>query len=263
MNEVRVKTWNELQDALFSDSYSPGLERFRSPFVFRGTDDEKYKLDTTLIRLGGKDHSRRVERHLLRNFQKYAHRDVVERDSFWYWLSVAQHYGLPTRLLDWTYSPFVAMHFATADMQKLNVDGAIGMVNYFRAHDNLPEKLRKELDRVKSHAFDVDMLSNVIKSLSDLRALSEADFTIFFEPPSIDDRIVNQYALFSVMSNATITFDEWLSAYPNVFYKIIIPANLKWEVRDKLDQANMTERVLFPGLDGLSKWLKRNYSPKG
>ncbi len=54
----------------------------------------------------------------------------------------------------------------------------------------------------------------------------------------------------------------WLAAHPSIWRKIIIPAELKWEIRDKLDQANITERVLFPGLDGLTSWLKRHYSPK-
>jgi hypothetical protein len=45
-----------------------------------------------------------------------------------------------------------------------------------------------------------------------------------------------------------------------LYKKIIIPAELKWEIRDKMDQANITERVLFPGLDGLSQWLRRHYA---
>jgi hypothetical protein len=44
--------------------------------------------------------------------------------------------------------------------------------------------------------------------------------------------------------------------------KVVIDKSLKWEVRDKLDQCNMTERVLFPGLDGVCAWLKRHYKPR-
>ena len=72
---------------------------------------------------------------------------------------------------------------------------------------------------------------------------------------------MNQFALFSVMNNPTSVLDEWLIQHPDTYRRIIIPKELKLEVRDKLDQANITERVLFPGLDGLAKWLKRHYTP--
>ena len=64
-------------------------------------------------------------------------------------------------------------------------------------------------------------------------------------------RIVNQYALFSLMSRPTASLDEWADAHDRASSGAWCPAELKWEVRDKLDQANITERVLFPGLDGL------------
>jgi len=105
-------------------------------------------------------------------------------------------------------------------------------------------------------------LSESVKTLQELAGLCELPFPLFFEPPSMDDRIVNQFAFFSVMSDPKAVLDDWLVQNPQIARRIIIPAKLKWEIRDKLDQANITERVLFPGLDGLSRWLRRHYSPR-
>jgi hypothetical protein len=259
---ITVHSWDELQRELFAESWNEKIGRFRSRFAFRGLSNESYRLETTLIRLGG-DYVK-LERHLLRNFRKYAHRSVVERDSLWHWLSVAQHFGLPTRILDWTYSPFIAMHFATANIDKFDLDGVIWAVNYVKAHELLPQSLRDRLEEEGANVMTLQLMNesiNSLKALDELDAQSGEKVVIFFEPPSIDDRIVNQFAFCSVMSDPSLVLDDWLETHPALARKIIIPASLKWEIRDKLDQANVNERVLFPGLDGLSRWLKRHYSP--
>jgi hypothetical protein len=92
--------------------------------------------------------------------------------------------------------------------------------------------------------------------------LAKEPFLLFFEPPSLDERIVNQFALFSLLSSPEASLDEWISRHEELVRRVVIPASLKWEVRDKLDQANITERVLYPGLDGLGRWLTRYYTPR-
>jgi len=172
---------------------------------------------------------------------------------------LAQHHGLPTRLLDWTFSPYVALHFATSDLSLFREDAEVWSVDFRETNRHLPDPLRKSLESEGSFVFTGDMLSRHARSLADLDDLAAEPFALFLEPPSLDERIVNQAALFSLMSSPVASFDAWLSAHPQAYRRIVIPAELKWEVRDKLDQGNVTERVLFPGLDGLSLWLGRYY----
>jgi hypothetical protein len=257
---VAADSWRALDDLLFEGAWDPRLRRFRSPFAFRGDSRRGRSLQSGLIRMGGDITAK--ERHLVRNFRKYARRSFVGDDSVWNWLALAQHHGLPTRMLDWSYSPYVALHFVTCRARAMDVDGEVWMVDLRRVHQELPADLRELLDAEGSDVLTGEMLSRVARSLDDLARLAAEPFVAFLEPPSLDDRIINQAALFSLMSTPHALLDEWLDSRPGAWRRVVIPADLKWEVRDRLDQVNLTERVLLPGLDGLSAWLARYYQER-
>lgn len=253
----RPSSWSDLMERLYAGSWNESLGRHRGSFAYRGMGTASSSLATSLARLAGEGAAER-EAHLLRNFRKYAPAAAAQ-DDIWSWLALAQHHGLPTRLLDWTYSPLVALHFATEDPASFEEDGVVWRVDFARTNENLPRKLKGELEREGSFVFTAEMLSGVAGSLEDFNRLSGEAFVAFFEPPSLDERIVNQSALFSLSSQPGLDLRGWLEGRPEARRCIILPAELKWEVRDKLDQANVTERVLYGGLDGLSRWLKRYY----
>jgi FRG domain len=255
MHEHRASDWLELHELLFADAWNEDLGLFRSRHAYRGVSDAALGLRSALARRGG---GQELERQLMRAFRKYAAQDAVPHDTDWDWLALGQHHGLPTRLLDWTYSPYVALHFVTQNMARYDRDGVVWCVDYTRAHELLPQPLRSALVQEGADVFTTELLGSAAPALADL----EGELVLFVEPPSFDARIVNQYALFSVVSPAETELDEWLAAHPELTRRVVVPAELKWEVRDKLDQANVTERVLFPGLDGLSRWLARYYTPR-
>jgi len=260
---ARAKSWTAILEALYADSWNPDLQRFRSPFAFRGSSCAEHKLTSSLVRLAQGADVHRLETALLRNFRKYAvSNGGVQADSIWDWLALGQHRGLPTRLLDWTYSPLVALHFATETPDQMEQDGLVWCVNFVEANKQLPARLKRIMQREGSETLTIDML-NEIGDMKRFDALGRASFLVFLEPPAIDRRILNQWALFSLMSSPTGDMDAWLAAHPDLCRRIVVPAELKWEIRDHLDQANVNERILFPDLDGLSRWLTRYYLPAG
>lgn len=271
IKETPVKSWTALLDALHSDAVVPKEQtkqggHYRSPYVFRGMSDSEWPLATSLERLKSPA-VLIVEPALLRSFRKYAPRGTFARNSEWEALSVAQHNGLPTRLLDWSVSPLIAAHFATAERQYFTKDGVVWCVDVIALRDQvLPDDIAKPIQGVAA-VFDVALLEKTFPRLADFDAteatLGEA--CVFFEPPSLDARIANQTGILSAMNGAAVSHQLYLEEvariYPNVVHRVVIDKAAKPQIRDMLDQNNIHERMLFPGLPGLCDWLRRYYGP--
>jgi hypothetical protein len=258
MDIATVDSWSELDDAIAEASRDDHGGHGHSPLVFRGLARSSYTNASSLARLGGDFPS--LERHLIRNFRKYAHRESPG-PTMWDWLSLGQHHGLPTRLLDWTFSPLVALHFATASWPR--DEAILWAIDSEGAHRLLPDVLRGALAAEGSLVFTTELLARHARDLEGLDELTTGDpFLLFFEPPSLDERIVNQAAVLSVLSDPTCHLDVWLEDHTHLWRAWRIPPRVKHEIRERLDQAHVTERVLLPGLDGLASWLTRYYSPR-
>jgi hypothetical protein len=254
-----IHSWRELDDAIADPGLGRHEHRVHSTLVFRGLARSSYSHVSSLARLSGE--YERVERHLIRNFRKYAHREAPGPTQ-WDWLSLAQHHGLPTRLLDWTFSPLVALHFATASWP--DEPAVLMAVDCEGAHALLPETLREALGREGALVFTTEMLADCAADLDELDEIGQGcddPFVLFFEPPSLDERIVNQAAVLSAFSDPRFQLEEWLDGHPDLWRSWLIPPEVKAEVRERLDQGNVNERVLMPDLDGLASWLRRYYSP--
>lgn len=264
--EIRAESWTDLMKILAEDAkHFEGISRHRNEKAYRGMADADWPITTSLQRIN-KTSFMQVEKHLLRNFRKYAPQNSVLFNTFWNWLALAQHHGLPTRVLDWTYSPLIALHFALEDYTMFDngKDAVIWSVDLEALKHTLPEEqnIRETFMREEAFTFNIEALEKLWSSFEDLTSDSEDDFMIFFEPPSFNDRLINQYALLSTTRNPATIVSDWLQKHEEVFRRIIIPNRLKWEFRDRLDQINITERIIYPGLDGLCMWLGRWYCSK-
>ena len=260
-----ISSMETIMEILSEQDYNSKIQRHRSSFIYRGMPNAKFHLETSIKRTC-KEKQYELESSILRNFTKYAAIDHPELNrSVWSQMIVGQHHGLPTRLLDWTFSPMTALHFSTSgeDVSKMDKhDSILWKLDSREMKYLLPDKYRLELKKGQATFFTVDMLEHVAKDLAQYDEDMGTQAMVLIEPPSLEQRIANQYSYFSIVPNRVTYVEQFLDERTNNTVKYIIDKELRWRVRDMLDQMNINERMIYPGLDGLSQWLKRHYYVK-
>ena len=265
--EIRIEKWNDIFQLLDQREFRDDINRYRSQYIYRGMPNFKFNLSTSLER-NCKSKAQKLEMSILRNFSKYAEYDNPSIiDSVWRQLIIGQHHGLPTRLLDWTFSPLVGLHFAVTEknLEKMDQhDCIVWKIDINEIHSTLPEKYKNVLERESSYFFTINMLESIVERLDeyDHDMQSVGGSMVLIEPPSIDQRIINQYSYFSIVPFGIGTVEDFMNKKTNKTVKYIIDKKLRWQIRDMLDQMNINERTIFPDLDGLSGWLARHYFVK-
>jgi FRG domain len=259
--ENLLKSLGQLIDQTTPADPSSETGHWRSAYVYHGSADATWPLLTSLDRLGGvtPPHTKaRLEAHILRHFLRYARPYLSRPIDEWELLMTAQHYGVPTRLLDWTYSPLIAAHFATAG-QRRGSPAAIWQLDWRLVHKafNFPELalLVTDLQQLfDDHGFFTPW------QLFELQNHNRA-FACLLEPPAFDLRLVAQSAAFTLCSDTRQPFDRFLAqqGLSGALTKYIIPAEEIERVRDQLDLVGIDERRLFPDLSGLASELRRYY----
>ncbi len=264
--EIVVKTLGDLLNLVTPEKPEPASGRRRASHIYRGVPNTGGSLLTTLDRLGGcqPPHTKvHLEEHILRNFMRYARPFFPQlHTSQWELLVSAQHHGVPTRLLDWTFSPLIAAHFATL-RGEAGCDRVVWRLNWLALHEHFGLKplafLVSDLDEaLRKHDY------NSIWDLFNSREPGKT-FVCMLEPPALDARIMAQSAAFTLSSIKTKSLDQILqeNELTECLTKFIIPSAAVDFIRDQLDLCGIDERKIFPDLGGVAAEIARYYSVSG
>lgn len=251
---IGVDTWEEFFK--IADVGLNATSPLSPPTLFRGHSREAFRLESTLVRiLRDLDAKNAIifERKLGREFRAQAHLIDVDttvgpvgkggEDLTHLW-SVMRHHGAPTRLLDWTASPYVALYFAVVDDWEHN-----GVINVM-----MPGYL------VGKHGGPAHEVPSPIEPLE---GEDPSDVIYAINPKIRSARMVAQQGHFTLCKYLLADQEDLIGEIcgPNngngkfAAFKLIIEKNRKPEFLLRLRQMNVTGASLFPGADGLGKAL--------
>lgn len=189
------------------------------PLIYRGMSNINWGLKPSVGRL--ENYSVDLEQELLSLFRRGArpYLEFQPRNEL-EWISLAQHHGLPTRLLDWTKNPLVAIFFA------VETNSQMDSVVYAMSAENI-------IDASDPRNYEFSPLQYIGGAVACF-------------PEHLTTRIIAQQGQFTLHGHPNENFDGWLK-------KIVIPNSVRQIVKYRLMNYGIDRSTLFPGLDGLAQ----------
>ena len=248
----KIDNWNELKESL---SKYKNKVTFHPKFLFRGQADTSWSLEPSFTRVAKKKNLNRkkalqLELDIMNKFSISARNILALKNTisltlagvksshgpgidFPGWFVVMQHYSAPTRTLDWTCSPWVALYFACCEEE--DSDGAIWIAEF-----------TKVVDYAKSLSPGGKVSGEMI---SDSTSPDILNFATAF---CTNERLEAQQGRFSLCTNPLSDHKDIMES-ADALCKIEVPKLLKETVMKELYHMNISAKTLFPGIDDLGK----------
>jgi len=246
---IKIESWKAFQDVIAGDNY-------RS-WAFRGQADAEWKLESTLSRYLKDYHVipevwGKQERRIFRIFKRKAHqflKHLPKDDDAFEWLSIMKHHGAPTRLIDFTWSPYVAAFFAMEHAHKTAAVWAIYPpgLKYRQSFPDLDIRgnVHDNIGLWKKDNYEKYYLNN------------NYVFVTQGEPYRMNRRLIAQSGTFIVPSTIDKTIDEIILntvKKGDVLVKFELnTVRMRHHSLRELYSMNITNATLFPDLDGLAR----------
>lgn len=255
------------------EDYIWNTKAFSRGFLYRGVTNSNYELITSLGRC--------VNKHVPEFFVVLKEQDALElfKSQFVLYsnqniaqdsldlLVLAQHHGLPTRLLDWSYNPLVALFFATKKADK-NAAVYVSMgVSCIDASNTQQDVISDSLHRFTAHypQYKIDLepiqkelcQSVPIKKIKTSKGEEVPDDVNFlcFKGKYVTPRMLAQDGCFTIHRSLAMEISS------SIVSKFIIPQEKCNEIFKHLDRLGINEKMLFPDIDGLCAWIKKTSFP--
>lgn len=243
MQEIRLNRWSEFVD----------LTEAQAGWAFRGEVSAHWPLVSSLTRrLQTFCEDRSLwslrEERAVRVFRRKAHIYLSDRSALQddlRCLALMQHHGAPTRLLDFTKSPYVAAFFALEDAVDDAAVYALNTPALWSAAPQIDPTLTRE-------RIDPRVPGNYERWFSGNRW----PIVWFGEPLEMDQRLVAQSGLFVLPGTLDQPLDAILRGYPSahpLLVKYVLPRTMREPAMQALYRMNVTNASLFPDLDGLAR----------